>query len=190
MQRDKAFSGLEAGIILIAFIVVAAVFSYAILGAGFFTAQKAETVIESSSKEASAVMYSEGSIYGELYDSGPYTGQLKTATFTMTIPDSGLAQDLRGNIIIYTQYDKAGHTVFSPRTYTFGDIATATEYSVTTKTLASPLMYPKDKLQFTLTELAGPLPGGYFTIETKPSNGVGAFLQKYIPSGYNGGIIL
>ncbi|MHC1629400.1 MAG: archaellin/type IV pilin N-terminal domain-containing protein, partial [Methanoculleaceae archaeon] len=38
-RNERAFTGLEAAIVLIAFIVVAAVFSYVVLGAGFFTTQ-------------------------------------------------------------------------------------------------------------------------------------------------------
>ena len=37
LKDDKAFTGLEAAIVLTAFVVVAAVFSYVVLGAGFFT---------------------------------------------------------------------------------------------------------------------------------------------------------
>jgi flagellin FlaB len=40
-NSHDAFTGLEAAIVLIAFVVVAAVFAYVILGAGFFTTQKA-----------------------------------------------------------------------------------------------------------------------------------------------------
>jgi flagellin FlaB len=40
-RNDEGFTGLEAAIVLIAFVVVAAVFSYVVLGAGFFTTQKA-----------------------------------------------------------------------------------------------------------------------------------------------------
>ena len=40
-ENEDAFTGLEAAIVLIAFVVVASVFSYVVLGAGFFTTQKA-----------------------------------------------------------------------------------------------------------------------------------------------------
>ena len=40
-NSHDAFTGLEAAIVHIAFVVVAAVFAYVILGAGFFTTQKA-----------------------------------------------------------------------------------------------------------------------------------------------------
>ncbi|MDD1660888.1 MAG: flagellin, partial [Methanomicrobiales archaeon] len=42
LSREEAFTGLEAAIVLIAFVVVAAVFSYVVLGAGFFSTQKAQ----------------------------------------------------------------------------------------------------------------------------------------------------
>ena len=42
---SDAFTGLEAAIVLIAFVVVAAVFAYVVLGAGFFTTQNAQKTI-------------------------------------------------------------------------------------------------------------------------------------------------
>ena len=42
MRNEDGFTGLEAAIVLIAFIVVAAVFSYVVLGAGFFTTGEAQ----------------------------------------------------------------------------------------------------------------------------------------------------
>ncbi len=56
--HEEGFTGLEAAIVLIAFIVVASVFSYVVLGAGFYTTQKAqETVyrgIEQSNNKCAA----------------------------------------------------------------------------------------------------------------------------------------
>ncbi|MDD3977537.1 MAG: flagellin, partial [Methanomicrobium sp.] len=48
INKEEAFTGLEAAIVLIAFVVVAAVFSYVVLGAGFFTTQKSQEVIYTS----------------------------------------------------------------------------------------------------------------------------------------------
>jgi len=54
MNKEEAFTGLEAAIVLIAFVVVAAVFSYVVLGAGFFTTQKSQEVVYSSVEQASS----------------------------------------------------------------------------------------------------------------------------------------
>lgn len=50
--NDSAFTGLEAAIIFIAFIVVAAVFSSVVLNMGMFTAQKSQEVVKSGVEEA------------------------------------------------------------------------------------------------------------------------------------------
>jgi len=44
-RNEKGFTGLEAAIVLIAFVTVAAVFSYILLGAGFFATQKSQEVV-------------------------------------------------------------------------------------------------------------------------------------------------
>jgi flagellin FlaB len=46
-RNNDAFTGLEAAIVLIAFVIVAAVSAYVVLGAGFITMQKSQEVIYS-----------------------------------------------------------------------------------------------------------------------------------------------
>jgi flagellin FlaB len=51
-RNDEGFTGLEAAIVLIAFVVVAAVFSYVVLGAGFFTTQKSQETVYKGVEQA------------------------------------------------------------------------------------------------------------------------------------------
>ncbi len=61
IRRDeKGFTGLEAAIVLIAFVVVAAVFSYVMLGAGFYTTQKSKKVVDTGVKQASSSLTLDG----------------------------------------------------------------------------------------------------------------------------------
>ena len=53
---DEAFTGLEAAMVFIAFIVVASVFAYVALGAGFFTTQKTEQTVYSAVKQVGSVI--------------------------------------------------------------------------------------------------------------------------------------
>jgi len=62
--NDDAFTGLEAAIVLIAFVVVAAVFSYVILGAGFFTTQKSHEVVYAGVGSAASNIVVKGDVYG------------------------------------------------------------------------------------------------------------------------------
>jgi len=72
MKKESAFSGLEAAIFLIAFVVVAAVFSYVMLGAGFFATQKAQEVTYSGMKQATSNLIMDGMIYGSYNSSKCY----------------------------------------------------------------------------------------------------------------------
>jgi len=65
MKNEDAFTGLEAAIVLIAFIVVAAVFSYVILGAGFFTTQKSQEVVHTGVAQTSSSIEIVGDVIGK-----------------------------------------------------------------------------------------------------------------------------
>jgi flagellin FlaB len=62
--NDEGFTGLEAAIVLIAFVVVAAVFSYVVLGAGFFTTQKAQETVYKGVEQSTANIQMIGNLYG------------------------------------------------------------------------------------------------------------------------------
>jgi len=52
MRKDTwGFTGLEAAIVLNAFIAVAAVFSYMVLGTGFFSTKKAKAVVHTGMEQ-------------------------------------------------------------------------------------------------------------------------------------------
>lgn len=53
-KDERAFTGLESAIVLTAFVVVAAVFSYVVLGAGFTTSDTAKATIDEGVKQASS----------------------------------------------------------------------------------------------------------------------------------------
>jgi flagellin FlaB len=61
---SDAFTGLEAAIVLIAFVVVAAVFAYVVLGAGFFTTQKAQETVYKSVEQSTTNLLLIGNVYG------------------------------------------------------------------------------------------------------------------------------
>ena len=63
-HNDEGFTGLEAAIVLIAFVVVAAVFSYVVLGAGFFTTQKAQETVYKGVEQSTANIQMIGNVYG------------------------------------------------------------------------------------------------------------------------------
>jgi flagellin FlaB len=98
-KMDNAFTGLEAAIVLIAFVVVAAVFSYVVLGAGFFTTQKAQEVVHSSMEQASSSIEIIGSVYG--MGAGSASINLSYIKFNLGLTAGGTPVDVSKMVVSY-----------------------------------------------------------------------------------------
>jgi flagellin FlaB len=102
-HNDNAFTGLEAAIVLIAFVVVAAVFSYVVLGAGFFTTQKAQQTVHTSVEQASSTLEIVGNVYGtNPAATGKPEDTIKYVNFSMALAPGGTAIDFSKVVIVYS----------------------------------------------------------------------------------------
>jgi flagellin FlaB len=63
-KKQKGITGLETAIILIAFVVVAAVFAYTVLSAGLFSSQKSSEAVYAGMEEAESTLKIVGSVIG------------------------------------------------------------------------------------------------------------------------------
>ena len=97
-RNDEGFTGLEAAIVLIAFVVVAAVFSYVVLGAGFFTTQKAQETVYKGVEQSTANIQMIGNVYGLSTDNSTIT----TVTFVIGLAPSAPAMDLTKMKIVFS----------------------------------------------------------------------------------------
>ena len=100
-SNDKGFTGLEAAIVLIAFVVVAAVFSYVVLGAGFFTTQKAQESVHTAVGQATSAVELSGPVMVE----GQTGDEVSNASFYLQLAAGGAAVDVT----------KIGYTVSTPK---------------------------------------------------------------------------
>ena len=100
LNKEEAFTGLEAAIVLIAFVVVAAVFSYVVLGAGFFTTQKAQEVVYTSVDQASSSVEILGDVYGINESTSPVSIDL--VRFTVGLTAGGSPVDFSQTTITYS----------------------------------------------------------------------------------------
>src|SRR5665647_1552751 len=99
LKDEKGFTGLEAAIVLIAFVVVAAVFSYVMLGAGFFTTQKSQEVVHTGVQQASSSIALSGDVIVKGSLAGGTADQI---TFYITNTAGGTNVDLDKTILTYT----------------------------------------------------------------------------------------
>lgn len=192
MRQDNAFSGLEAAIVLIAFVVVAAVFSYVMLGAGFFATQKSQEVTYSGVKQSTSNLVLDGNLYGTVTDAGQTrTG---TVTFYLTVPEGGQPQKL--SEVDYTvTVQGIRYTPVEEK----GDITSANKYVVTDQTdgtaVSTAIITPGTKSKMLLLfgdngASDAPSPGNTFTIEIRPKVGAATLISKTLVTGYKGGVII
>nr|WP_321352897.1 flagellin [uncultured Methanoregula sp.] len=96
--NDNAFTGLEAAIVLIAFVVVAAVFSYVVLGAGFFTTQKSQEVVHTGVQQASSTL----EIVGNVYGTGVAGSYIDVINFSTALAPGGTPVDFDKVVMTYS----------------------------------------------------------------------------------------
>lgn len=82
LRHEKGITGLETAIILIAFVVVAAVFAYTALSAGLFSTQKGQEAVYAGLKEARSTIELRGSVSAVAGSTGA-TGNISQISFTI-----------------------------------------------------------------------------------------------------------
>jgi flagellin FlaB len=132
-KNEDAFTGLEAAIVLIAFVVVAAVFSYVMLGAGFFASQEAQRTVHTGSSQASSSLEIIGNIYGHATNTTNSTvdGNLDYIEFTVGNTAGGTPIDITQTLVTYVcgtesgviQFDETNSTINATAVNGTGDIA-------------------------------------------------------------------
>ena len=170
MKKESAFSGLEAAIVLIAFVVVAAVFSYVMLGAGFFATQKSQEVTYSGMKQATSNLILDGMIYGSYTTNG-----LAELYFYVKVPEGGETQDLKYVEYLWTIQNLAVTTVAKDKL-----------------TPSQGQLNPGARQKVTLTTPAGykPKAGQKFVLEIKPKTGASSIITRTLADGYRGGVVI
>jgi flagellin FlaB len=163
-KNDAAFTGLEAAIVLIAFVVVAAVFSYVMLGAGFFTSQKSKEVVHTGVDQATSSIELAGDVIG-VGDTS--SNQLTGVKVTVQLTAGNNPIDINKTIISYRTSSVYNASIFNSTT------AGAVEWIVTTNTVANNLLEKYEKVQLNLNFASAEQVGANtkINLEIKPNTG-------------------
>jgi flagellin FlaB len=95
-RNKKAISGLETAIVLIAFVIVASAFAYAVLNMGFLATQKSQQVVLGGLQAASSALVVDGPVYGYSTDPGP-DGVMTSVIFWLKTASAATSVDLNIN---------------------------------------------------------------------------------------------
>ena len=197
MKRENAFTGLEAAIVLIAFVVVAAIFSYVMLGAGFFATQKAQEVTYAGIKQATSNVVFDGSLYGKID-----ANQLVGFTFNVRVPEGGQSVDMAHTIFTYTATQVIPPVVLKEGVVHDGNVGVAFTYPTTAFTYN--VYYPENKerpgvanhilppgsFATYLVTVNGVNFGDWFTLEMTPRIGAPTQITKTLSAGQQNGELL
>jgi flagellin FlaB len=96
LRREKGITGLETAIILIAFVVVAAVFAYTVLSAGLFATQKSQEAVYSGLTEARSTLELKGAVTAVAGTPGDTGSTIKQISFTVSNVLGGEPIDFTG----------------------------------------------------------------------------------------------
>jgi len=184
VKNENAFTGLEAAIVLIAFIVVAAVFSYVVLGAGFFTTQKSQEVVHTGVSQTSSSVEIVGDVIGKADTS---CAALESILVTVSLSAGQGVVDFDNVVVTYADaniVETLGHTANDPA----NTPAAGGKWHIYDRQNAEDdgnLLEPFE--QFTLS-VGIPATDGYkvavnhpFTVEIKPSVGAPYAISRTTP---------
>ncbi len=198
IKDEKGFTGLEAAIVLIAFVVVAAVFSYVMLGAGFYTTQKSQEVVHTGVAQASSSIAPSGDVIVTGDSDGNNASQI---TFYITNTAGGTSVDLDKTILTYTDDDDYVTQEYLNDTGKKGpcdNISSVGDWSSSNGWLYQPVIATTDdnlldkgekyKVVIELTQLLDsgaktlPCVNEQFKIEVKPPEGAVLTITRTLPA--------
>ncbi len=170
--HESAFTGIEAAIVLIAFITVASVFTYSMLGAGLFTTQASQKVANAGVQGVASNVLVVGDIYGLASDTSL---GIDTIEFGVTLSTGGTPVDFRGSqMIISTE------GLLESLKYTTG-VAGAGEWNVSgtsERALSDNQVWTIDAKPTNTIQ-----PRTQFTLEVKPPGGASFSIRRTVPQG-------
>ncbi|MFW5987306.1 MAG: archaellin/type IV pilin N-terminal domain-containing protein [Methanohalophilus sp.] len=176
-NNDKAFTGLEAAIVLIAFVVVAAVFSYVMLGAGFYTTQKSQEVVHTGVEQASSSV----ELTGDLVAAGNESDEVANVTLFLQLTAGGSAVDLDNTLIVLTTPDNAAIDLTNNSTTSDGNFEIVKEHNGDGDSLLE--SSEKAELNIPVSELDDVSigPNAPFKLEIKPPEGASYSIERKAP---------
>ncbi len=175
--KEEGMTGLETAIILIAFVTVAAVFGYAVLSAGIFSADKAKGTIYQGMEEAKSSMELKGNLIALGADDAVTHVQFVVANAIGEYPiDLTPQADESGNNVTVISYWDENQHVAEVEGWTITQLAEADEDNLLE--IGEQFLVDVD-----LSTLATPLGvNSIFTIEVKPPHGATVVLNRRTPA--------
>jgi flagellin FlaB len=173
---ERGITGLETAIVLIAFVVVASVFSFSVLSSGLQSSDQSKQAIHEGLSEARGTLEIRGSVIAEDSDSN---GEIDKVYFQLANAAGGEPVDLTQGMTVI-RYNDATQSVYFDAAGDFSVVPVGDADS-------DNLLEPGEMIEVTLLDLENKLAanlvsGSIFTVEVIPSQGALLFIERSIPA--------
>ena len=184
LYSENAFTGLEAAIVLIAFVVVAAVFSYVVLGAGFFTSQTAQATVHTGVAQASSSIELVGNVYGIADATAASLNYINT---TVALTAGGTAMDISQMVVSYNDEYTRRSSMTMDTDITCANTITAsyTQWCIARRINANTdnLLEPNEQFVIAVGMPTSTTPNKKFTVNFQPAVGAVLPITRTVPGG-------
>jgi archaeal flagellin FlaB len=174
-KDEKGFTGLEAAIVLIAFVVVAAVFSYVMLGAGFFTTQKSQEVVHTGVTQASSSV----ELSGDVIAKGVAGNNITNITMFLQLTSGGSSVDMNRTLIVFSSPRVAPTDLLNNSTADDKNFTVVSKYNANSDTLID--RGEKFEILVNVSALDNITANQEFQVEIKPSQGATYTVHRKAP---------
>ncbi len=179
--HDGAFTGIEAAIVLIAFITVGSVFTYVMLNTGFFATQVSQKTANAGVQGASSNVIVVGDILGL---ASPNLTSLDTVEFRVRLSSGGTPVEFTGSqIIISTE----GSQLKPPLMFIQSGAAQPGEWNISNvgDVNNDVVLSANEIWTIDVNPTDAIPPGSEFTLEVKPPGGASFTIRRTVPRGLN-----
>jgi len=179
-KDDKAFTGLESAIVLTAFVVVAAVFSYVVLGAGFTTSDTAKKTIDEGVKQTTSSVEVAGDVIAQSSDK--YKVDTVNVTLQLTAGQApvDIGKDSSDGKLVISYADSAKHSQSLEWTQSFVGANDSDNILEQHEKVELSIKAPEDSLLESGTSTA-PAVNKEFRLEIKPAVGAIVPITRVTP---------
>jgi flagellin FlaB len=182
------FTGLEAAIVLIAFVVVAASFSYIVLGAGFFATQKAQKTVQTGVAQSSSTLVLVGNVYAVWPPYLADPGTVQWINFSVELGPGGTPVDFDKVTLTYSNTSIQETLQEGPWEDSTSDIDPG-QWTVVAvdNEIGAPnhLLEQGEQFEITAYPTNGIYPNDVVNIEIKPATGAAFTITRTLPAALN-----
>jgi len=185
INSDEGFTGLEAAIVLIAFVVVAAVFSYVVLGAGFFTTQKSQEVVHTGVTQASSTLQVSGNVYGTASTADVTNGVIDAVNFTIALAPGGTPVDVSQLTIVVSNTTFVDPLVYkgNPNTNTLATAGTWNILKIRNQVgTSATLLQAGEEFDMMVAPIHLLPINSQFNVELRPVTGAALSISRTVPA--------